>query len=132
MPLVRHPSIMSFVIRQMVNKGLIWDPIQNKTFPKTNLKTVQVWCEDFICRRTALGSLIIFVGRQLVLKRFQNDLENLYCEDFLEAGYTYKNQEPRVKKIIEKKTLIEDNLMTSQLIALITGVPDFLVGAKIK
>ncbi|MBG07227.1 MAG: hypothetical protein CME68_00575 [Halobacteriovoraceae bacterium] len=129
-PLVKHPSIMAFVIRQLTNKGLIWDPIQNKALLKTNLKTVQVWCEEFICRRVGHKKFNNLHWKSIGSKTFQRDLENLYCEDFLEAGYTYKNQEPRVKKIIEKKDLFEDHLMVSQMIALITGIPDFLVGAK--
>ena len=129
-PLAKHPSIMAFVIRQLINKGLVWDPIQNKNLSKTNLKTVQVWCEEFICRRVDYKKFNSLRWKSIGSKTFKRDLENLYCEDFLEVGYTYKNQEPRVKRIIEKKDLFEDQLMVSQMIALITGIPDFLVGAK--
>tara|TARA_Y100001954_G_scaffold49688_1_gene52470 strand:+ start:7101 stop:8756 length:1656 start_codon:yes stop_codon:yes gene_type:complete len=129
-PLAKHPSIISFVIRQLTNKGLVWDEVQNKSLPKRNLKTVQVWCEEYICRRVGHKKFNNLRWKSIGSKTFKRDLENLYCEDFLEAGYTYKNQEPRVKRIIEKKDLIEDNLMVSQMIALITGIPDLLVGAK--
>ena len=129
-PLVKHPSIMAFVIRQLTNRGLIWDPTLNKNQPKTNLKTVQVWCEEFICRRVDTKKFNSLRWKSIGSKSFRKDLEMLYCDDFLEAGYTYKNQEPRLKKIIEKKDLVEDHLMVSQMIALITGIPDFLVGAK--
>lgn len=129
-PLVKHPSIMAFVIRQMTNKVLQWDIINNSNVLKKSKKTIQVWCEDYICRKVGSEKFKKTSWKAISSKSMESDLKKMYCEDFRESGYTYKNQEPRVKKIIEKKSLFEDQLMVSQMIALISGIPDFLIWSQ--
>ena len=129
-PLIKHPSIMAFVIRQMVNKGLMWDAIENKNVLKENKKTIQVWCKSYICRRVGPEKFNKIAWRGISSKGLKSDLEKLYCEDFKESGYTYKNQESKIKNIIKKKTLFEDQLMASQMISLVTGIPDFLIWSQ--
>ncbi|MCR9204229.1 MAG: hypothetical protein NXH75_06615, partial [Halobacteriovoraceae bacterium] len=55
------------------------------------------------------------------------DFKRLYCSEFRDADYKTKNQVPRIAERIKQITFDEQNMMVGQLIALSTGIPDFII-----
>jgi hypothetical protein len=56
------------------------------------------------------------------------DFEGLYCQDFQMMDYDFINLDSKIVKMIKDRTFDDENFLAGQLIALITGVPDFLLG----
>jgi hypothetical protein len=128
LPFLKNGALMSFINRQMNNKALEWKENENAVYLKDDFKTTQVWCENLICRKTYrenfLNKLIYSVGGT----KFSVDLDSLFCEYFKLLDYVPIQTDPRITKAIKEITFDEENFMVAQYLALITGVPDFLIG----
>jgi hypothetical protein len=127
-PLVRSPIIHSFISRQMIGKKISWDPINNKYFMSKG-ETIRVRCENLICRRHLNSGKEFTLPFSVGHNNYYDDYRRLYCEDFSIEDYKLKQQIPKISKIIKQRTMAEDNFLVSQFIALLTGVPDFLLHA---
>ena len=126
-PILKNSALMAFFGRQLSNQSIGWKEIDNTLFLKEDKQTVQVWCENLICRKT---------GRDEFLSRFHysvggtsvnEDIKRLYCEDFMNVDYRPAEYDPRIAKIMKSTTFDDENFINSQFIALITGFPDFLL-----
>jgi hypothetical protein len=128
-PIVKHPALMAFFQRQMSNLGIGYNLAQNKTFLKSDNETIQVWCDQLICRKVSREDFqrkfIPSIGSSSV----NDDFKRLYCEDFRNIDYRPKESDPRLAKEMNAMTFDEENFVNAQFIALITGVPDFLLRA---
>ncbi len=128
-PLARSPLISSFVSRQMVGKRINWSPVDNNFF-MAKANTVQVKCENLVCRRHLDKSKEYQIPKSVGHKNFYDDYKKIYCEDFLFTDYKVKDQVPKILKIIKQRTFDEDNFLISQFVSLLTGIPDFMARAK--
>jgi hypothetical protein len=129
-PILRNPALMSFFFRQMSNQVIDWKELNNSNFIKEDKKTVQVWCDNLICRKTTSD---IFQNKVLFSvggTNLSEDLRRLYCEDWRQIDYKPAENDERIAKMINSMTFDEENFINSQFIALITGVPDFLLQAE--
>lgn len=130
-PFVRHPAIASLVIRELSDEQLKWDLVKGVSFIDSNPKTTKVICSNYICRKTSSGHFKRTFPRAIGSASIQNDLTQMYCSDFRNADYKIKNQVSKISKKIKKMTLNEQNMLTGQMNALITGIPDFILQSKI-
>lgn len=128
-PFVRHPVVMAFVARQMGGKRLVWKDEDKTIRLVDDDKTPKILCENMICRKKNKEYFLRNMPYSLGTERLEQDISRLYCTDFRDADYS-KNPQPQVKKWIDKKSFDDDNLMIGQFIALLTGIPDFMVRAK--
>lgn len=129
-PFLKHPALNSFIARQMSSYDIGWRKTDNFLFLKEEPKTLKVWCDNLICRRVSNEEFsrryIFSIGGTSVY----DDAKRLYCDDFRNAYYRPTLSDKRLTKMMNHRTFDEENLMTSQFIALITGFPDFLVRAE--
>ncbi len=129
-PILKNPSLMAFFIRQLSNREIDWEEKDNSLFLKQGKNTVQVWCENLICRKTSpdlyMSKVYFSVGGTSIAE----DLQRLFCEEFKNIDYKSNYEDERISKIIKSRTFDEENFINSQFIALITGVPDFLLRAE--
>lgn len=126
-PLLNNPFLMSFITRQMSNKKIEWSlSNQNFTLVK-NSDTVQVFCENSICRKTSTKEFLRKIPSSMGKISLQNDLDRLYCQDLRKTQYKLVGQEKRIKRWIMQQSLDEENFLVSQFISLLTGVPDLLI-----
>ena len=126
-PVVRNAQIMSFVIRQMSSLKLVWNKFQRGFLLQKYKDTSKVLCEGLICRKANMKKIESNLPRGIGSNSINNDLKRIYCENLRDADYTIKNQSPKIKKIINARTFDDENLLTSQLITLITRIPDLFV-----
>lgn len=130
-PLVRHPAVMAMIIRNMSGQTISYDFKKKTSFLKDEkTKTVQVYCDNFICRRRPWKTYNSLIPTSLGHSSLKDDLERLYCQDFRNQDYNYKTEDKNLLKQIKNKTFDDDNLLVGQLIAIITGIPDFFVRSK--
>ncbi len=126
-PLLKNPALMSFFFRQMDNRSIEWKELDNSVFTKEDKKTVQVWCDNLICRRTIPETFYNKIYYSVGGTNLTEDLRRLYCEDWRLIDYKPNQNDERLAKMMKSMTFDEENFINSQFIALITGVPDFLL-----
>lgn len=129
-PILKHPALMAFFARQMSNQDIGWKESDNTVFIKENKETTQVWCENLICRKVPRETLLSKFTYSLGGTSITEDIKRLYCEEFRNSDYKPKDSDPRLAKIMNSMSFEEENFINSQFIALITGVPDFLLRAE--
>lgn len=129
-PLLKHPALMAFFSRQMDNQSIDWNETSNSLFLKEDKNTVQVWCDNLICRKTFRENFFNKIFYSVGGTSFSEDIKRLYCEDFRNSEYKPKENDERIAKIMNARTFDEENFIVSQFIALLTGVPDFLLRAE--
>lgn len=129
-PILKHSALVAFFTRQMGQKSIEWKEKDNSLVLKDDKNTVQVWCENLICRKvdgeTLKSKAILSVGGTNI----DEDLRRLYCEDFRSEYYRPADYDDRIAKIMNSISFDEENFINSQFISLITGVPDFLLRSK--
>ncbi|MGZ3807599.1 MAG: hypothetical protein ACXVCE_05895 [Bacteriovorax sp.] len=126
-PVLKNPALMSFFFRQMDNQVIDWKELTNSVFIKEDQGTVQVWCDNLICRKTFRDNFYQKVYYSVGGSNLSEDLRRLYCEEWRTIDYKPFENDERLKKIMDSRTFDEENFINSQFIALITGVPDFLL-----
>ncbi|MFZ4713576.1 MAG: hypothetical protein ACOYL6_07690 [Bacteriovoracaceae bacterium] len=127
-PMLRNPFIMAFVNRLMEGVNLSYnDDLKQLSKVKTN-DTVKVLCRDLVCRPAEELEFNRNYPRAIGSPEISSDLNRIYCLRFRDLDYKMKEQEEHVKKWINNQTLEEEKFAQMQLIALITRIPDFLMG----
>lgn len=129
-PILKNPALMSFFFRQMNNKVIDWKEAENFLFLKEDQNTVQVLCDNLICRRTFRENFFRKIYYSIGSTDLSEDFKRLYCEEFSKADYLPNDSDKRLSKIMNSITLDEENFINSQFIALVTGVPDFLLRSE--
>ncbi|MFA6238653.1 MAG: hypothetical protein WC635_15065 [Bacteriovorax sp.] len=128
-PLLKNSALMSFFFRQLDNKTIDWKERDNTVFLMNDFNTVQVWCENLICRKTDRENFYNKVYYSVGGTSLSEDMRRLYCEEFRTVDYKPHENDERLSKIMNTITFDEENFINSQFIALLTGVPDFLLRA---
>jgi hypothetical protein len=128
-PYLSNRFIMSFVIKNMIG---VQDQIQgreNKVVLKPSSDTVQVACTDLICRKETSRVFKQKFPLSVGSTGLATDLPKLFCHHFrfLNSPVSTIDQ---VKKWIKESELEDPIFETSNLISLITGVPDFVQSAE--
>lgn len=126
-PILKNPALMSFFFRQMDNQTIDWKELDNSVFIKEDKKTIQVWCDNLICRKVSRENFYNKVHYSVGGTNLSEDLKRLYCEEFKTVDYQPADSDERLAKMMKSITFDEENFINSQFIALLTGMPDFLL-----
>lgn len=129
-PILKNPALMAFFFRQMNNQEISWKENDNAVYLREDKNTVQVWCDNLICRKTFRENFFNKVYFSVGGTNLNEDLRRLYCEEWRTIDYKPAENDERLAKIMNSITFDEENFINSQFIALITGVPDFLLRAE--
>jgi hypothetical protein len=131
---LRNPQIVSVLIRQMNGLDFDFSPTLGRVVIKSPTKLNEkeaVYCSQLICRKTPLDFFQENFPRAIGSNSVEDDLKRLYCSD-LRSVDNNDHREPsvKVKKWLKTVTLDEENLEIGQFNALMTNIPDFIVGSK--
>ncbi|NOT80719.1 MAG: hypothetical protein HOP07_17170 [Bacteriovoracaceae bacterium] len=129
-PVFKHSGIMAFFNRQMTGQQVGWNAIDNSLYLKEDNDTVQIACDNLICRKTSRDNMIRKYSYSLGGTSIAEDQKKLFCNYYRNAYYLPKESDPRLAQIMNQRTFDEENFINSQFIALITGIPDFLLRAS--
>jgi len=130
LPILKNPALMAFFFRQLSNQEIDWVEKDNSLFLKQGKNTVQVWCENLICRKISTELFMSKVYFSIGGTNIAEDLRRLYCLEFKNNDYKSNYEDERIARIINTRSFDEENFINSQFISLITGVPDFLLRAE--
>ncbi len=129
-PYLTNPVLMSYVYNHMLRKKLEWDDKEKQAYLVKSSDTVQVACEDLICRRRNYAGFNKLFPRMVGSTELADDLKVLYCNHFNEQSYKTIGLSDQLKTMINNKEIAEGKIEPMNLVALITGVPDLFVGSE--
>ncbi len=125
----KNPVIIAYVIDRISDQKFVWDQKQDE-FIKKEVKGSSIACQDLICRKVLSKKARIIIPRGLGSENIREDISRLYCQDLRFLKFTSFGQEPKIKKLYNNMSVDYQALLVSQLIALKTSIPSFLVRAK--
>ncbi len=125
-PLLKNPILMSFFIRQMEGKKLHSDQEGEKLEIINSPPFAKIHCQYLICRPGNNDKFIKYFPKSVYFRSVEEDMEHLYCTHFKDLVYGHQD-EPHIKQWLRSHTFDDDNLMIQQFVALLTGMPDFIV-----
>lgn len=129
-PYLKNSFIMAFLIKNISGKKDVYDPKTKSTKLVTSKDTVQVSCNDLICRKTNFEEFKKNAPLTLGSSGLFLDLSKLYCHHFRTLDYSSSNTIPQIKTWIKKMELEDPIFETSFFISLMTGVPDAIFGME--
>jgi hypothetical protein len=127
-PFLSNNFIMSFMIKNMTGYKSKYEPKTTSVILPESNDTVQVICEDLICRKVPIERFRESFPRSIGSTGLSTDLVKLYCHHFKYQNYSTTNTIPEVKAWVKKMELEDPIFETSFFISLMTGVPDVIFG----
>lgn len=129
-PYLKNSFIMAFLIKNMTGFQDKYDEKSEQVVLRPSSDTVQVSCNDLICRKTSMENFRSSFPHSIGSTGLYTDLAKQYCFHFRLQDYTNANAIPEVKTWIKQMELEDPILETSFFISLMTGVPDAVFGVK--
>jgi hypothetical protein len=129
-PYLKNPFVMSFVIKNLSAIQDKYDNSSNLISQVQSSDTVQVSCDELICRKVSIDDFRKKFPRTIGSSGLYTDLVKLYCHHFKQQEYSTSNTIPEVKTWIKKMELEDPIFETSFFISLMTGVPDPIFGVE--
>ena len=130
-PLLASPLVMATVLRHLDNKSLVWNSEKREAVLKEGEGAVQVNCQDLLCRRVDNTTFKKNFPRLVGSSGIAQDLKRLWCHHFrFQDFHTGEKQHPQVRAWLKKIDPEHERMMTGQMVALLTGVPDILLAVK--
>lgn len=129
-PYLNNRFIMAFIFKNM--RG-VQDQIAPKTFKVETVKsdkTVQVLCDNLICRKVGQTKMNQDFPLSVGSTGLKTDLEKLYCHHYRYLDYQPKKTIPQVAQWIKEEELEGPIFQTNFFISLMTGIPDLFFGAE--
>ncbi len=126
LPYLKNPYIMSYIFHNMAQTQVYFDFEEQKLKKKPSADTVQVLCQNFVCRKVSAKQFNDGFPRMLGSSSLYNDLERLYCHHFVKAEVPKEDVNPQIKTWLKERSLEEEVIEQSQYVSLLTGSPDLL------
>lgn len=127
---LKNPVIFSFIIRQLTGVKIDWEPNKNKLVYSENKSSINVLCNNLICRKTDHSKFYKNIPRVIGSDNLESDLKRLYCSKFNNLSIKKSHNIPEVNTWMKSFSAVDRKLLIGQFIALITSIPDFFVRAE--
>jgi hypothetical protein len=128
-PYLSNRFIMAFTIRNMLGLRDHFNEREQKVETIVDTNTVQVNCNELICRRTTAPDLMVKLPRSAGSTGLGTDLAKLYCHHFRFQDLGAGTSSPQVKKWIKDSELEDPIFETNFFLSVMTGVPDPVFGS---
>jgi hypothetical protein len=126
-PYLNNSFIFAFVINNLASVQNTFDEISQSVKTESSPNTVQVLCDELICRKVSFQEFQKGLPMSLGSTGLRKDLTKLYCHHFRFQDYSSQTI-PDVKSWIKKAELEDPILETNFFLSLISGVPDPFFG----
>jgi hypothetical protein len=129
-PYLNNSFIMAFMIKNMSGVQDRFDSKVQRINQVPSADTVQVTCNDLICRKVSIDQFKQTFPRSIGSTGLYTDLAKLYCHHFKFQDYSGPNTVPVVRSWMKKMELEDPIFETNFFISLMTGVPDAIFGVE--
>ena len=128
--LLRNPIWMGFVGRHIAGEKVIWNEGNNTLSVASDRESTRVLCDNLICRKRLPDDFERSFHYAIGSNGIRDDFNRLYCQHLRSIDFNRRHRDPRIKKMVDTWSFDDHNLLNAQMIALVTGVPDFFVRSK--
>lgn len=128
-PYLNNPFLMSIVYNHIQKQSITVNPKTYDLVHVENKNGIQVACENLICRSKTEAEFKNLFPRMIGSVELKNDLDALYCDQFIKAIPKRRDSNDTVKKWLKEQTSDEPMIEVMNLIALFTGVPEILIAS---
>ncbi|MEI8346768.1 MAG: hypothetical protein WCG27_04825 [Pseudomonadota bacterium] len=128
-PLINNPMIMAQIFRHLSGKKIRWQQEDNSIHLINDPNSVKVACEHLVCRRRNNTTFRDLFPKGVGSAVVADDLKKMYCLIFHTAKSANDHSIPQIAQWLKEQSGDGGYLIVAQFIALLTGVPDFLVRA---
>lgn len=129
-PIVKHPVIMAFAARQLAGEQYEYSSVDRRVFAVKSDKTARIMCDNFICRPSNTEQMRNRFPKSIGHLDVFSDMKRLYCSKLRDVDYLYRDQIPEILSVIKERSFDDDNLLVNQFMALVSGVPDFIISGE--
>ena len=129
-PYLSNRFIMAFINKNLSGVQDRYLDKEEKVVLSPEKNTVQVVCQDLICRRSSLEEFEKGFPLSVGSTGIKTDLNKLYCHHFRYQNYQTNNTIPEVKEWIKKSELEDPIFETNFFLSLMTGIPDPFMGME--
>lgn len=130
-PLLANPLIMSMVHQHLRGQMMNYDARQHRSSLVSSTQSVQVLCENMLCRQVPSEVFQQKFPRMLGSTGIGQDLARQWCHHFRYQAYQASDsQHPTIREWIKRIEPEDERRLVGQMIALLTGVTDLAVGVK--
>lgn len=129
-PYLRNPFLMSYVFSNMLQKKINIDVKTETVFFDKSENSIQVACENLICRRRTPANFKIMFPTINGSSNLEDDLKLLYCNYFERARSDKNNLSPQQQAWTQGKNANTKIIEAMNLVSQITGFSDILVGVE--
>lgn len=126
----KNPFLMSIIFNHLNQQKISFDKFTNEIVLTSNPNSVQVACENMICRRREKKEFEDLFPRMIGSTKLNEDLKFIYCEKFSQYRTKYAFISSQQKEWIKKRSIVSAKLEVQNLISLLTGFPDFFVTSE--
>jgi hypothetical protein len=127
---LNNSIIMSYIHHHLNNKKLSYVEGQSELIIEEDLNSVQVVCEDLICRKSPSTIFQKKFPRIIGSDSIANDLELLYCKYFKNTNINSKSLPTTLKKINNDLSLEQPIIEIQNFLSLLTTIPEPLSGVS--
>jgi hypothetical protein len=129
-PYLKNHFIMAIVIKNILGIQDSYVEQTQKVIQKDSSATVQVACEDLICRKVSKEDFMKKFPLSVGSTGLDTDLAKLYCNHFRFQDYHSADAIVQVKQWIKESDLEDPVFETSFFISLMSGIPDPFFGTE--
>ncbi len=127
-PLLASPQVMAVVFRHLEGQQLVFRAASGAVEREQSGASVQVLCQDLICRRVPNETFQRGFPRYLGSSGLPQDLRRHWCGHFRYQDYlTGEGQHPQVRAWLKQQNPEDERKDVAQMLALFTGVPDLVI-----
>lgn len=124
---LQNPFISAYIIRHLTGREIRWDETDQSLKKFDSPGTVQVLCQNMICRKEDKKTFIKKFPRMVGSSSLESDLKRLYCFHFKKLDLNFNERSEIVTSWIESTTFDDVKLEGLQMISLLTGFQDLLI-----
>lgn len=127
---LKNPYIMSILLNNLTGHKVGFDRNTQQLIKYKNNESIQVACEDTICRRRPPEVFLSLFPRRIGSNKIKDDIQGLYCDHFSKQTYKESTTNAKIKKWINNQGFLESKLEPLNFISLVSGIPETLLAVE--
>ncbi len=126
-PYLKSPYIMSYIFNHLDRKKIQIDTKTREVILKPNKNSIQVGCEDLVCRKRNEFEFNRVFPRMIGSTSLRDDLETIYCDHYANLRYKRDKANSKIIKWLDEQIYEEPKIEALNFLALLTKTPDTVV-----
>jgi len=123
-PYIKNPYVMSYIYNHLREKMISVDKKTKQSILIHDPKSIQVACEDMICRKRSSDGFKRLFPRMTGSSNLKTDLYNMYCDHFMTTRYLQSDNISTINKWMDQQVQVESKVEALHFLSFITKYPE--------